>query len=77
MLWLGYHGDSAHLIQTLHVVRFNPVLGNRGIPSISREIVNEILEKLSKLFLCVLNIDVCAPDNEVGLRGCLANYPRR
>ena len=77
MLWLGYHGYSAYLIQTLHVVRLDPVLSKRGIPSISREIVNEILEKLAKLFLCVLYIDVCAPDNEVGLRGCLANYPRR
>ena len=74
---LGFHGNNAHLIQTLHIIWLDPVLSNRGIPSVSREIVNEILEEFSELFLCVLNIDVRAPDNEVGLRGCLANYPRR
>ena len=66
---------KAHLIQPLHVVRFYPVPGDGGVPSVAREIVDKRLQKLSELPLRVLNVDVGAPDNEVSLRGCLACSP--
>ena len=66
----------AHLIQPLHVERLCPVLSNGGIPTVSREIIDEALQKLLESFLGLLNIHIRPPDNEVGLRGCLTGHSR-
>lgn len=65
-----------HLVQSLHVVWLCPVLGNGGIPTVTREIVDEALQELLESFLGLLNVHVRPPDNEVGLRGCLAGHSR-
>ena len=77
ILWLSWHlhGDETHLVQPLHVVRLHPVPGNRGIPSVAREIVNEGLEEFSELSFGLLNVDISTPDNKVSLRGCLTRSP--
>ena len=67
-----HHGNQTHLVETLHVIRFHPVPGNGGIPSVAREVVDKGLEEASKLSFGFLDVNVSAPDNEVCLRGSLA-----
>ena len=72
---LALRNDHSYLFQPLHVVWLHTAHG--GFPSLSREVINEILQKVSEFLLGFLNVDIGSPDDQVGLRPSLTSHPRR